>query len=84
MGRFTWVNGHVYAGEWVNNERTGMDIYTWVNGDVYKGEWVNDKLHGRGTFARDNGDVYRQQYDFGELVSSNRIPRHCPRPHLQL
>lgn len=51
LGKYTYPNGDVYEGYWVNNKRHGQGKCTYSSGEVYKGQWVNDKRHGQGTIT---------------------------------
>jgi hypothetical protein len=58
IGTYYFANKDVYAGEWINNERTGNGIYYWQNKDRYEGEFFKGELHGKGTYYWHNGDTY--------------------------
>lgn len=38
-GVYTWANGEVYEGEWVNGLKEGQGIWKGIFGDSYIGEW---------------------------------------------
>ena len=58
-GKYTWTNGDIYEGEWVNNKRTGKGKYTWVSGDVYEGDFVDGKRTGYGKCTWLNGNGFK-------------------------
>jgi hypothetical protein len=35
---YTWSNGRIYSGSWVNNMMHGHGLFTWSNGDKYDGK----------------------------------------------
>ena len=46
-GTYTWANGDVYTGAWVDGARTGEGTFTWSDGDVYTGAFVDGAITGR-------------------------------------
>ena len=43
-GKFTWGDGRIYNGPWVNNKRHGNGaVFTWPDGKRYEGKFVDDK-----------------------------------------
>ena len=62
QGKFSWVNGDQYTGEWKNSSRTGRGTYFYANGDEYTGEFLNGKKHGQGTYKWANGDQYTGEW----------------------
>lgn len=47
-GKFSYLNGDVYEGEWKYDKRHGTGKIKFSNGDIYEGEWKNDKKDGVG------------------------------------
>jgi hypothetical protein len=46
----SWVlTGDMYAGEWVDDRRTGRGMYFSANGDIFVGSFIRDKKEGMGT-----------------------------------
>ena len=43
-GTFTWVNGNIYVGEFIDSSRYGQGTMTNADGTVEKGIWENGKL----------------------------------------
>ena len=43
-GTFTYKNGNVYVGEWVNFQRHGKGKLTFANGNKQEGRWENGKF----------------------------------------
>ncbi len=58
QGKFEFVNGDVYAGDWVNNRRNGRGRCEYHTGEVYDGEWKDDVRAGAGdeTIPRDDSN----------------------------
>ncbi len=42
-GNFTWADGRIYDGDWLDNKEHGIGSYTFVNGDVYEGQFKEGK-----------------------------------------
>ena len=34
-GTFSWTDGRVYEGEWVNNKKHGKGTFKWEDGRIY-------------------------------------------------
>ena len=65
-GRFEWVDGIVYDGEFRDNVAEGRGTYTWPDGSRYEGDVRRGLRHGYGvqTFA-DNPAVYEGEWKDG-------------------
>ena len=46
-GVYSWSNGRIYRGEWVNGDRTGFGIYENEN-SVYEGSFIKGERSGKG------------------------------------
>ena len=57
---------YVYAGSWVNGERSGVGKLAYPNGDKYYGQFEHNVAHGEGTYKYANGDVYSGQWVQGQ------------------
>lgn len=57
-GKYTWSDGSVYEGDWIDGKMTGKGIIIWPSGAKYEGEFSGSYLHGHGTFTKSNGCVY--------------------------
>ena len=44
-GKFTYADGHVYEGEWRDNERNGQGKITYADGHVYEGDFKDNMRH---------------------------------------
>ena len=42
-GVYTWVNGEVYDGEWMNGIKHGYWVWKGTNGESYIGQWVSSR-----------------------------------------
>ena len=62
LGKYTYIDGSIYEGEFVNKMRNGQGTYTYIDGtnygDKYSGNWLDDKTSGLGTYIFANGDIY--------------------------
>ena len=54
---WTYDNGNVYEGDWINVKGTGKGTYTYANGNVYEGDFIDGKRTGRGTYTYANGKI---------------------------
>ncbi|GLC42459.1 hypothetical protein PLESTF_000814700 [Pleodorina starrii] len=66
-GTYTWSNGAIYTGEYVDNKKHGKGKMVFPDKGVYDGDWVEDVMQGSGTFTYPSGDVYQ-----GEFVGGKR------------
>ena len=46
-GKYTWPDGRVYEGDYLNDQRHGNGVFTWPDGRTYSGQWERGKMHGR-------------------------------------
>jgi hypothetical protein len=49
IGVFTWPDGRLYKGNYVDDKKEGWGKFVWQNGRVYEGEWLKGKRYGSGT-----------------------------------
>ena len=42
-GTFTWPDGRLYVGEYVDDMKQGEGTFEWPSGVKYIGSWKNDK-----------------------------------------
>ena len=47
-GNFTWPDGYIYNGEFIDDIKNGFGILKYNDGRRYEGEWENDKQNGKG------------------------------------
>ena len=73
-GRITFkLEGHVYEGEFDNNEINGFGTFKWKNGDSYTGNMLNGKMHGNGKYTYNNGIIYEGRYNNGVKDGKGKI-----------
>jgi hypothetical protein len=46
-GKYTWSDGDVHEGDFVDGKRTGKGKYTFANGSVQEGDFVDGKFIGK-------------------------------------
>ena len=39
IGEFTWADGSIYDGHWVDGNKHGHGQYNEIDGSIYIGEW---------------------------------------------
>jgi len=67
FGKFTYDNGDVYEGNWINGKRHGKGKYDYADGiSWYDGEWVDDKKEGYGTEHYPDNDEYKGYFKNGK------------------
>ena len=42
-GDFSWADGRVYKGEYVDDKKEGQGVFIWPDGREYNGMWKNGK-----------------------------------------
>ena len=57
-GVYTFPDGTIYDGLWLNGLRNGAGTQTWTDGTKYVGNWKNGLRQGTGTITWSNGDKY--------------------------
>jgi hypothetical protein len=63
-GVFTWENGSVFDGGWLNDVQHGDNcIYKFPNGETISGSWVNGKIDGYATYVNLDGDAYYGEFN---------------------
>ncbi|XP_071729866.1 phosphatidylinositol 4-phosphate 5-kinase 7-like isoform X2 [Rutidosis leptorrhynchoides] len=76
-GKYTWSNGTVYEGDWVEGKMTGIGKITWSSGKVYEGDFCGGYLDGFGTMKYQDGSEYEGswrsniKHGFGRKKYSN-------------
>lgn len=58
FGTATFKHGHVYSGQWLDDEQSGYGVMKYGHGDVYSGEWKHDQKHGKGEYITEKGEKY--------------------------
>ena len=70
-----YVYGHRYAGQFKNNNATGIGVKSWMaenlddpsEGEVYCGEFLNNKRHGMGYWRKPSGATYIGNFENGNI-----------------
>lgn len=58
QGDFTFVDGSIYSGNWIDGKLNGYGTSTSKNGSVYVGEWKDNKKNGKGSLTLADGSKY--------------------------
>ena len=66
-GRFLWVVGDSYDGEWADDEMNGEGVMRYKNGNIYTGVLRRSVKHGTGKMTWASGDVYEGEWQEGLL-----------------
>ena len=56
-GKYKWVNGEEYDGDWKDGFKNGKGIWKSNKGDQYVGDWVKGKAEGNGVHVWSNGKI---------------------------
>ena len=67
------IEGHVYEGQFDNNEINGFGTFKWKNGDSYTGNMLNGKMDGKGKYRYNNGVVYEGIYKNGIKQGKGKV-----------
>jgi hypothetical protein len=70
-GKYVYINGDVYEGDYKNGKKEGKGKYVFVNGNVYEGDWKNGVMEGKGKMVYINGNVY--EGDWKNNVEKERV-----------
>ena len=52
-GIYTWSDGRIYTGEFVDDLKEGEGTLEWPDGRKYVGSWIKNKQHGQGIYIKD-------------------------------
>ncbi len=61
-GKYTYPDGSVFVGTYINDSREGKGNFTWVNGAYFSGNYINDKRNGYGEYESAGGTVYKGEW----------------------
>ena len=67
-GRYLYMDGAVYVGQFEDGQPSGRGKVTYANGDGYTGEWFGNAPDGEGTFTFANGRSVLGRWEEGRLV----------------
>ncbi len=73
LGRYTYQNGSMYEGEFLNGMPHGQGVCYYVNGDKYTGDWVRHQPNGKGAMVYANGDRLDGMWNEGEFVRGKKL-----------
>lgn len=62
QGKYVWLDGCIYEGEWRHGVRNGIGKILWPSGACYEGEFSGGYIHGDGTYIGDNGLTYKGRW----------------------
>lgn len=68
FGTYTWANGEIYSGYWLNNKRNGVGINKFADGRRYDGEWKDDLKHGFGIEVYIDGKISKGNWVNNKFV----------------
>ena len=43
FGVYTWADGRLYEGHYVDDKKEGHGVFVWPDGRKYDGAWMNGK-----------------------------------------
>nr|POE70082.1 phosphatidylinositol 4-phosphate 5-kinase 9 [Quercus suber] len=62
MGKYVWLDGCVYEGEWRRGMKHGNGKQLWPSGAVYEGEFSGGYMHGTGTYIGSDNLTYKGRW----------------------
>ena len=65
-GVFTFEDGEVYDGTFVEGKFDGKGTYTYPTGDIYTGDFVEGLPEGKGIYTFATGDRYEGEFKTGK------------------
>jgi hypothetical protein len=71
-GTYTYGNGDVYVGEFVNDRPHGYGKLEYADGNVYEGQYIDGKKNGHGKFTFASGDVYEGDWKDNNVHGQGR------------
>ncbi|MBK8518689.1 MAG: caspase family protein [Saprospiraceae bacterium] len=66
VGMYTYGDGSVYSGPFINGQGEGDGECVYINGDKYTGGWKNHGPHGKGTMHFKSGNTYTAIWEYGK------------------
>ena len=71
-GRFKWVNGDEYIGEYKHNNKDGKGRFIKNNGPVFEGPFVDGQMHGMFKVYH-NQSMIRSEFNQGKKVVNKQV-----------
>lgn len=76
-GFYTYGDGSIYTGGFINGQGQGQGICTYANGDRYEGGWKNHAPHGNGTLYFKSGNKYSAIWENGKPIQkTNEVGKY--------
>lgn len=69
-GKYTFVAGGYYEGEYVDGKKAGDGVMVYPDGAKYEGAFADDTMQGEGVYTYPNGDVYSGMFVAGKKSGS--------------
>ena len=66
FGKYKYIDGNSYEGEWKDGKYDGQGTYTYPDGWKYVGKYKDGKEHGQGTFTLPIGEKYVGEFKENE------------------
>eukprot|EP01036_Dinobryon_divergens_P033388 gene33388-43165_t len=57
-GKYTYADGNIYEGAFVEDKKQGKGKYTYTSGATYEGDFAQDTKHGQGKYTYASGNIY--------------------------
>ena len=57
-GKYYYMKGELYIGDWFQNKKHGKGQYFYKNGTIYTGDFADNKKHGHGKVEEVNGSYF--------------------------
>ncbi len=68
VGVYTYADGRVYKGEFVENEQWGEGVMTWPDGRSFRGHFYKDAPDGNGVMTYPDGQRVEGYFEGDELI----------------
>ena len=72
-GSFTYDDGSIYEGEFVDGKVHGQGTYTWSDGTMYEGAFESGLPHGEGRLTWPSGAMYEGPFQAGEKAGTGTM-----------
>lgn len=77
-GTYTYKDGSVYMGTFINGEAAGVGTCKYANGSTYAGDWKHHAPHGRGTMQSSNGYFIDADWFNGKVTKQHYAEKRKP------